>query len=139
MTFGMICKCLNFTHAIFVFIRINLKKNVYFSAKQIEFDARCFAVKVAKLGDSDLWDRFKLKLLEIQCSMGININPDAFLFICYIVIGILAFVVLKIAFSILKCVYKTLTCSESKKPMIVSIGHLRVLPIDDPHPYSQMV
>lgn len=111
-----------------------------FSVNKIEFDARCVAVKLAKLTDPNSWDQFKLALLDLQCSMGININPDLFLFISYIVFGILAFFVLKIAFSILKCVYKTLTCAESKKPAIVSIGHVRVLPNPyEPHPYTQMV
>lgn len=114
---------------------------MYFSAREIEFDARCAAVKIAEIaGEANLWDRFKLKLLEIQCNIGLDINPDAFLFISYIIVGILAFFVLKIAFSILKCVFKTLTCSGSEKPTVVSVGRLRVIPAADPYnPYDRMV
>lgn len=80
---------------------INVKLCVYFSAGSIEFNVRCATIKLALPPKANLLERFNFKLLELQCDLGININPQLFLLISYAIIGLSASIILKKVFRII--------------------------------------
>lgn len=67
-----------------------------FRARFVEFNARCLVVHVSLAQESiSLWDRFNLRLLKLQCDMGVDIDGDTFLLLSYSIIGLSAYFLLK--------------------------------------------
>lgn len=58
----------------------------------------------AKFDGTSAFDRFKLNLLDLQCEMGLDMNPDVFLVISYILIALILLCILMTIISILRCI-----------------------------------
>ncbi|XP_055315917.1 uncharacterized protein LOC129575834 [Sitodiplosis mosellana] len=113
---------------IFTLCCVAVAKGDFFDkiGQAIEHEARCAVVKTAQVAvkfddETNGFDRLKISLLELQCDMGLDIDPDLFLVISYIVILIIAFFVLIMLASILKCICRTLFCCGSEKPKVIKV------------------
>lgn len=69
---------------------------MYFSVNSVKFNVRCLALNLASLeGNVNLWDIINLKLLRLQCYLGIDIEPESFLYISYAIVVFLVYFVWK--------------------------------------------